>query len=261
MRVLCIAAYVPGPYAAWRLRELGARVTRIEPPQGDPLQTFAPAWYASLREGQEVLRLDLKHESERLQELLAQSDLLLTSIRRSSLTRLSLAWPELHVRHPRCCHVAMVGFAGADADHPGHDVTYQATAGTLDPPHMPRTFLADLAGAERAVSASLALLLERERSGTSGFAEISLAEAANVFAEPVRAGMTTPDGPFGGARPGYRLYETADGWLAVGASEPHFFEPLRRELGDALEEAFRTKSAAEWEAWGKERGLPLARVT
>src|ERR1700748_1022539 len=98
MRVVTIATNVPGPVAAARLVELGALVTKVEPPGGDPLAVAAPEWYERLVTGQRVLRVDLKDES--IDALLAEADVFLTAQRPSSLARLGLAWEELHARHP-----------------------------------------------------------------------------------------------------------------------------------------------------------------
>ncbi|HKO56433.1 MAG TPA: CoA transferase, partial [Thermoanaerobaculia bacterium] len=162
VRVVTTAVNVPGPVAAARLRELGAQVTKIEPPSGDPLERIAPEWYARLAAGQDVRRIDIKQPSA-LDDLLARADLLLTALRPSSLDRLGLGWERLHAAHPRLCHVAIIGHAPPDEERPGHDLTYVVRAGLATPPHMPSTLLADLAGAERAVSTALALLLAAAR--------------------------------------------------------------------------------------------------
>jgi alpha-methylacyl-CoA racemase len=266
--VVTLAVNVPGPVAAARLRGLGARLTKVEPPLGDPLAGYVPAWYRELAEGQEVVTLDLKHPAgrARLADLLAGADLLLTSTRPSALERLGLGWEALHAAHPRLSHVVIVGHAPPDGDRAGHDLTYQAAAGLLSPPHPPRTLLADLAAAERAVSAALALLLARERGGEAGRAEVSLADAALEVAVPLRHGLTAPGGLLGGGLPAYGLYRAADGWVALAALEPHFAERLRRELGverldrEALETRFAARSAGEWERWAAERDLPIAAV-
>jgi crotonobetainyl-CoA:carnitine CoA-transferase CaiB-like acyl-CoA transferase len=268
IRILTLAINLPGPLAVARLHRLGASVAKIEPPGGDPLAHILPQWYESLHEGQTVLRLDLKADEGRrqLEQWLGQSDLLVTSMRSAALQRLGLDWTALHPRHPRICHVAIVGHAPPHEDLPGHDLTYQARAGLLDPPRLPRTCLADLAGAERAVSTGLALLLGRERGQEAGYAEVSLAEMADEFAVPWRQGLTTPDGVLGGAYAGYDLYRAREGWVALAALEPHFWKELTRELGltsadrGQLQQAFLAKTAAEWEAWAADRALPLARV-
>jgi crotonobetainyl-CoA:carnitine CoA-transferase CaiB-like acyl-CoA transferase len=267
IHVLTLAVNLPGPWAVARLRDLGATVVKIEPPGGDALARVRPEWYAELHRGVTVLTLDLKTEGRRqFDEHLADADLLITATRPAGLQRLGLDWPTLHVRHPHLCQVAIVGYPAPHQDRPGHDLTYQAAAGLLDPPHLPRSCLADLAGAERVVSTALALLLVRQRGGEAQYAEVSLAQTADEFAAPWRHHLTTPGGVLGGVLPGYNLYRTRDGWIAVAALEVHFWEKLIAEMGlgvpnrALLQQTFLTRTADEWEAWAVERDLPLVRV-
>ena len=201
IRIVSTAVNVPGPVAVAMLRDRGAAVVKVEPPAGDPLSAWAARWYAELSEGIEVVRLDLKSPDgrERLDTLLAAADLLVTASRTASLQRLGLAWSDLHARHPRLCHVAVVGYAAPRDDLAGHDLTYQAEAGLLMPPAMPRTLLADLSGAQRVVLAALTLLFARERGGAAGREEVALADCAKLFAEPLRHGLTASTGLLGGA--------------------------------------------------------------
>ena len=268
MRAVSLAVNVPGPTAAARLVALGASVTKVEPPGGDPLAAAHPAWYDELRAGQQVVMLDLKEaaDRERLDELLRPADLLLTSSRPGALARLGLAWPKLHARLPRLCQVALVGYPAPDQDRAGHDLTYAAAHGLVVPPGLPRTLVADLGGAELATTAAVALLLARERDGEAEYAEVALADAAAAFAAPLRHGATVQGGPLGGGLPQYGLYETREGWVAVAALEPQFEHRLATELGldelthDGLATAFRARSAEDWEAWGREHDLPLRAV-
>src|SRR5262249_20619358 len=142
MRVVTTALNIPGPFAAARLRELGATVTKVEPPRGDPLAPVASDWYEELVTGQDVVRRDLKQET--IDDLLGEADLLLTSQRGTALARMGLAWETLHERHPRLSQVAIVG----EGERAGHDLTYLAGHGLLDPPRLPRTVMADLLGAD-----------------------------------------------------------------------------------------------------------------
>ena len=69
----------------------------------------------------------------------------------------------------------------------------------------------------------------------------------------------------GGAFPGYGLYRARSGWVAVAALEEGFRDRLAASLGvpldrDALERAFRARTAEEWEEWGRARDLPIAAV-
>jgi alpha-methylacyl-CoA racemase len=268
VNVVSLALNVPGPAAAARLVGLGAAVTKVEPPHGDPLAHAYPAWYAELHSGQDVVALDLARRDgrERLTDLLRRADLLLTSSRPATLARVDLGWERLHSTFSRLAHVAIVGHPAPDHNRPGHDLTYVAEHGLVAPPELPRTLVADLGGAERAVSAALAVLLARERGGPAAYAEVALSAVAAGFAAPLLHGATAPGGTLGGGLPYYGLYEAREEWVALAALELPFRARLAAALGlgelthDALAEAFRARTAAEWETWARERDLPLAAV-
>jgi alpha-methylacyl-CoA racemase len=268
VKIVSLALNAPGPVAAARLTKLGADVTKVEPPTGDAIKTAAPAWYESLCQGQTVLRLDLKSPEGRskLDELLAQADLLLASFRPSALQRLELDWESLRARHPKLCFVGIIGYPAPLQERTGHDLTYQSDLGLLRPPQMPPTLFVDLAGSERAVSMALALLNRAARGGGAGCAWISLHECAQDLAAPFKAGLTASGGLLGGGYPLYGFYRANDGWIAIAAVEPHFAEKLLKELGlkkadrTALEQIFRQRKAAAWEKWAAELDLPLVAV-
>jgi crotonobetainyl-CoA:carnitine CoA-transferase CaiB-like acyl-CoA transferase len=275
--VVDLSVNLPGPLASVRLRDLGASVIKVEPPGGDPLGRASPAWYTDLCAGKQVERLDLKDARDRdhLDRLLAGADLLLTASRPFSLARLDLGWERLHDRFPRLCQVAIVGFRAPQVDQAGHDLTYQATAGLLEPGGtgtLPRALIADVGGSERAVSAALSLLLARERLGETGYVEVALADAADAFAAPLRYGLSAPGGALGGGYAPYNRYATADGWVAIAALEPHFWARFvqavgRPDLADPLatpvEEVaalFRTRPTSAWLQLAEERDLPIAAI-
>lgn len=268
IKIVTLAINTPGPVAAWRLAGMGASITKVEPPPGDPLKTAAPAWYASLSEGQTVVTLDLKSPEQRakLDDLLADAALLIVSFRPSALRRLELDWDSLHARHTRLCCAGIIGYPPPLDEQSGHDLTYLADSGLLFPPDLPRSLFVDLAGAETCASLCLALLLNFTRSGEAQCGFVSLYECAQNLAQPFRAGLTAPGGVLSGHYPLYSMYRASDGWIAIAALEPHFARGLLTGLGleqadrVALESVFRTRTAAAWEAWANQRGLPLAVV-
>ncbi len=268
MRVLSLATNIPGPLAAARLQALGAAICKVEPPGGDALAAACPAWYAALHAGQEVIRLNLKDEADRarIDPLLAAADLLITASRPAALARLGLAWDDLHTAYPDLCQVAIVGHSTPEVDRPGHDLTYQAAAGLLAPPALPRVLLADLAGAERTVAVALALLLAWQRGQGSGYQEVALAGIAEDFAAPLRYGLTAPGGLLGGGLPAYGIYPAQDAWVALAALEPGFVQRLQAALHiaaithSALAGIFRTQPAQAWEQWAITHDLPLVAV-
>jgi crotonobetainyl-CoA:carnitine CoA-transferase CaiB-like acyl-CoA transferase len=270
IEVVSLAVNVPGPVAAARLADHGASVVKVEPPQGDPLHRHAPRWYARLTRSQTILRLDLKTSEGQtaLAERLQGADLLLTANRPAALARLHLDFASLHTRLPRLCVLQIVGFPAPHDDLPGHDLSFQAAAGLIvDPPRMPFTLLADLMGAERVVAEALAALLHRERTGEATCRQVSLAEAAEALSAPVALGLCRPDSPLGGAHPGYGLYRTKDGWIALAALEPGFVERLREALdvpaltAARLRRIFRERTSARWETWGRRHGVPVTRLS
>lgn len=267
-RVVTLALNVPGPMAAERLRELGAAIVKVEPPDGDPLRAWSPDWYAELVQGATVETCDLKTATgqARMHELLGGADLLLTSQRPAALTRLKMDWAELHARYPSLCHVAIVGHGAPHHNAAGHDLTYLAANGLLQPPALPRTLFADVAGSEQAALAGLAALLERIRTGTGQYVEVALADAAARLAAPLTAGLTRPGAVLGSGFPGYNLYRTQNGWLAVAALEPHFYERLLKALNitepsyERLAQHFATEPDEYWSRFARDHDLPLAPV-
>jgi crotonobetainyl-CoA:carnitine CoA-transferase CaiB-like acyl-CoA transferase len=185
---------------------------------------YSPQAYADMHQGIEVWQAQLKSEEGQaaLHRALGAADILLTSFRPAALAKLGLDWEALQQRHPHLSLVRIVGSAGALADVPGHDLTYQAEAGLVQGGAMPPSLFADMAGALMASEAVLKAWLVRQRSGRGSLQEIGLAQAAQWLALPWHWGLTQPGGDVGGAHAGYRVYACADGCVAVAALEPHF---------------------------------------
>ncbi len=265
-RVVTMGGNIPAPAAAARLVELGARVVKIESPARDPMAAIAPDLYREVNRGQKIVALSLKVKADRarVDALLAKSDLLLTASRPASLRRLGLDWKRLHARFPRLCHVALVGHSAPRQNRPGHDMTYLAETGLIEPPNLPLSLWPDLATVERLVSAALELLFARERTGKPGWREIAIENTAKFLTLPLRFGLTARGGLLGGGSPRYNLYRAKDGWIALAALEPHFWSRLKSELRlkkgskRELQAAFRKRRAADWARWANSRDLPLA---
>ena len=241
VRVLSLALNLPGPAALMRCRRMGATCVKLEPPSGDPMGHYNKPAYAQLHEGVKVLTADLKTEAGQalLHRELEKTDVLLTSFRPSALDKLGLSWKALRARHPALSQVAIVGSPGAQAEEPGHDLTYLAGHGLVPGLELPATLYADMSGSIMASEAVLqAALHERERYAGTGeanprgiFIEVALSEAAAYLALPRQWGLTQPSGSVGGAHAGYRVYTCKDGRVAVAALEPHFAAALCEAAG------------------------------
>jgi crotonobetainyl-CoA:carnitine CoA-transferase CaiB-like acyl-CoA transferase len=260
VRIVTIAQNVPGPLAAARLRQAGARVTKVEPPTGDPFLALSPAWHAEMHAGISVERLDLKAEDgqARIVTLLRDTDVFITSQRPSALARLALDPDTLRSRMPRLRVLRIVGSV-LNPEHPGHDLTYQAQAGLLGDV-MPRTLAADVMASERVFAGTLALL--RQPSGS--MMDVGLVESLDSLVAPLRHGLTVPGGTLGGGALRYRVYHAKTGRVAVAALEPHFearlYEALDLTPGSDPSARFLERTAVAWESWARERALPIVAV-
>jgi len=264
--IVNLAANLPGPAAAQRLCRMGARIIKVEPPSGDPMEIYFADWYRDMAAGHEIVKIDLKSSEgrEQLEGLLATADVLISATRPAAMERLGLGPAALQQKFPLLCQVIIVGYPAPRDNEAGHDLTYQASMGLLDPPHMPRSLLSDMAGSELTVSSALALLYNRERSGAGGHDIVALSEAAAIFAEPLRYGSTTPGATLGGGIPEYNVYQTSDGWVAVAALEPHFKKRLEDDLQVATAEEYRAafgrQSSSYWQEWGQRLDVPVETV-
>jgi len=252
-RIVSLALNIPGPVALAECRRLGARCRKVEPPAGDPVRSWSPTLYAELHTGVPVQAVDLKtpRGMATLHRALARADVLLTAFRPQALDRLGLGWKALQAQHPGLWQVAIQGAAAAArANEAGHDLTYQAEHGLVVPGHLPRTLVADMAGAEAVVQAVLQAALGRSRGDRPRRLVVGLADAAARMAAPQRWGLTQAGGLLGGAHAGYQVLQARDGWVALAALEPHFAQRLAALAGLGERPAWlgaRTRSAvAAW---------------
>lgn len=246
VRVLSLALNLPGPAAIMRLKAMGAQCTKLEPlaPQGapgglptDPMGQYKPAAYATMHDGVKVVQADLKSPAgqKKLHQILARTDVLVTSFRPSALRKLGVDGASLLKRYPGLVMVAIVGAPGMRAEEPGHDLTYMADQGLVPSLELPPSLFADMGGSLLTSEAVLQALLLRQRPGRAAgkghYIEIALSDAAGYLGLPHHWGLTTADGSVGGAHAGYRVYRCKDGRAAVAALEPHFAARLCEAAG------------------------------
>jgi crotonobetainyl-CoA:carnitine CoA-transferase CaiB-like acyl-CoA transferase len=217
-----LTRYLPGAFASRELLRLGARVVRLEPPEGDPMRHTAPEWHAELNGGKESVVVDLPREAELARSVLARADVVLESFRPGVAARLGIGPDAVNAA---CVYCSITGF-GVGTGHEqraGHDLNYLGFAGVLErtAPALPPVQAADLAaGALGAVTEILAALLARR----GGHIVVSMTHRAYDLAS--RAAVLT-DG-----HACYSIYACADGrHLTVGALEPKFFARLCALLG------------------------------
>jgi alpha-methylacyl-CoA racemase len=264
--VVDLTRYLPGAFASRELQQLGARVVRVEPPEGDPMRHVAPAWDDALNGGKESVAVDLKAEPELARALLARADVVLEGFRPGVAERLGVG-PDDAPATAVYCRITGFGAVGRHAGRAGHDLNYLGWAGVLEDtaPGLPPLQPADLAaGALGAVTQILAALLERERTGEGTRLMISMTHGSHRLVSHRLGGDPLPRFLTGGIAC-YRMYATSDGrHLTVGALEPKFFVRLcetigrpelaelhlaadaQEELGAELAAVFASRPLADW---------------
>jgi crotonobetainyl-CoA:carnitine CoA-transferase CaiB-like acyl-CoA transferase len=231
--VVDLTHYLPGAFASRELALLGARVVRVEPPDGSVMRRVVPAWDDRLRRGKESVVCDLPVESPFARALLARADVVLEGFRPGVATRLGIGPADVPAGVVYCS-ITGFGLSGRHASRAGHDLNYLGWAGVLEdtpawPPPIP---IADLAaGGLTAVTHVLAALVRRARTGTGDRIVVSMTHAAHELVSYRLGGEPLPRTLTGGLAC-YRAYATADGrHLTVAALEPPFFAALCRGLG------------------------------
>jgi crotonobetainyl-CoA:carnitine CoA-transferase CaiB-like acyl-CoA transferase len=211
---------LPGPFASRELLRLGARVVKVEPPEGDPTPE---QWYDALNDGKEIVLWDAR--SEPSPPVAAEADVVLEGFRPGVFERLGVQLADNAI----VCSITGFGTDGPKAGDAGHDLNYLGYAGVLadTAPAVPPVQVADLAGgAQAAVIEILAGLLERARTGEGRRIVVSMTANAHRLVAHRVAGDPVPRLLTGGVAC-YRIYETADGrHLTVAALEPRFWHNL-----------------------------------
>jgi formyl-CoA transferase/CoA:oxalate CoA-transferase len=229
-----------GPFCTVMLSDLGARVIKIETPDGGddtrgwgpPFQGGESAYFLSVNRNKESLTLNLKSDrgKEILHRLLARADVLVENFRPGIMHRFALDYDTLHAAYPRLIYAAISGFGqdGPFRELTAYDLILQGMGGLMgitgeeggDPVKV-GVAVADICAGMYAAFGVLAALRVRERTGSGQLVDAALLDgqvswltyaAANFFATGVNPGR------LGSAHPSivpYQAFATADGYLNV----------------------------------------------
>ncbi|MFI1396532.1 CaiB/BaiF CoA transferase family protein [Streptomyces sp. NPDC020681] len=232
--VVAVEQAVAAPFATRQLADLGARVIKVERPDGGD---FARAYDTAARglashfvwcnRGKESIAVDLKDPRglDIVRRLVADADVFMQNLAQGAAARLGLDAATLCAAHPRLIAVDISGYGaeGPYAHKRAYDMLVQCEAGlvsvtgTAEHPVKAGIPAADIAAAMYAFSGVLAALLRRGVTGRGGPVEISMLESlAEWMGHPLNHGMHGGEPP---ARTGvahavispYDAYATADG--------------------------------------------------
>ena len=252
-RVVHLASWGPGPYAAMLLADMGCDVIIVD--RRSEMITTVPAGQDPRRRGQRSIALDLKNADDKdvFLELIASADVFIEGMRPGAAERLGIGPETCLAKNSRLIYSRMTGWGqeGVLAQTAGHDINYIALSGALhamgDPdrePAIPLNLLGDYGGGGLfLITGILAALLEREKSGqgqvidgaiVDGVASLS---AATLGMKAVGRWGERGTNTFDGSCPWYCCYRTQDDkFVAVGAIEEGFYRKLLEGLGLAIED-------------------------
>jgi itaconate CoA-transferase len=227
--VVALEQVIAGPFATRQLAELGARVIKIERPQGgDPARGYdatvkgLSSHFAWVNRSKESLTLDVKHRDakEIVERLIGKADVFLHNLAPGAVERLGLGSQDLRARFPRLiwCGISGYGPAGPYASKKAYDLLVQCEAGLLSVTGTPETPVkagipaADIAAGMYAFASILAALLRRHRSNEGATIDVTMLESLGEWmgfpalftayggAAPPRSGpyhaTIVPYGPF-----------------------------------------------------------------
>ena len=231
--VVSLEQAVAAPFASSRLADAGARVIKIERPEGDFARNYDhvvngdSAYFVWLNRGKESISMDLKHPEEikLLRSILNKADVLIENFKPGSLAKLGLDPNKLREDNPKLitCSISGYGSRGEWAKMKAYDLLIQAETGmasitgTADAPGRVGVSVADIAAGMYSWAAILEALIARGISGRGRHIEVSLFDAlADWMAVPLlwqdyggkapeRVGLSHPSiCPYG-------AFKTADG--------------------------------------------------
>lgn len=286
--VLDMSQAVTGPYAAWLLAGMGARVIKLEGPQGDQSrwssrgkENISPL-FALYNGGKESMTLNLKTDKGReiFKQLIPQVDAVIENFVPGTMEEWDLSYETLVALNPRLVYASISGF-GRESKYrraPGLDMAMQAMTGMMaatgfpdSPPTLSGVLFVDTLVSPHVVAGVVAALYERERTGKGRRLEIAMRDVAacipfnlyniyyNTGRVPTRSGNLLV-----GYSPG-NLYTCSDGHVYIASNTDKQAHAAFRVIGRedlCSKEGFATR-AERWpnheevdrivEAWTRER--------
>lgn len=260
LKVVEISVYAQGPIAGLVLASMGAEVVKIEAVgHGDPFRSYLGMYgvtldddgrhwiFSSVNRGKRCIALDVASEAGRpvFERLIEQADVFVTNLRPASLRRLGADAERLTALNPRLVYARGAGFQveGELAEDPCQDTVGMAYSGFMDlvstteEPHYPPGALSDVATGTNLASAILAGLVQRSLTGRGSVVATSQVQTMlwlqlfgagfvnNLGQAPARFDLYRPSSPL------LSLYETADGWISVGAVNDPQWRVIAETMG------------------------------
>lgn len=243
-----------GAYCSLILSYLGADVTKVEPPFGEPLRTRVdegePPELVMLNSSKDGVTLNLKDErgKEMFKDLVRDADVLVENFAVGTMEKFGLGYETLSDVNPELIYAHSSGFGedGPKSERLAMDLIVQATGGVMDvtgfpdgPPVKTGIAAGDFLGGVHLATGIVSALYQRERTGEGQFVETAMYDAVYPsLMSQLGAQYKDDDIPprtgnrhSGLAKCPYNAYETKDGYVALLCTSDRHWEKLTEAIG------------------------------
>ena len=308
-RVIELAHIMAGPVCGLMLADMGADVIKVEKTNGDDTRRMVPpdiagesAAFMMMNRNKRGIVLDLKHPDalEALRRMLRTADVVIENYRIGTMERLGLGYEDLRRDNPGLIYAEISGFGrtGPYAHRGGFDLIAQGMGGLMSitgegpgrPPVKVGAPVSDITAGILAAMGIAAAYAHKVKTGEGQKVDTSLFEAAithTYWQSAIAFATGVSPGPMGSAHPlnaPYQAFETADGWINIGAANQANWERLAQLIGapeltadprfltnrdrmehrdaltNVLNAIFRGRATAEWLTVLENGGLPAGPV-
>ena len=266
------------------LSDMGAEVIKVEQPGlGDYMRATPPTKdggspvHATVNRNKLSIGIDLKAEEGKrvLRRLLREVDVFVEGFRPGAMRRLGFSFEAVRRISPKIvyCSISAYGQSSRLSSMPGHDINFQAVAGTMGYSRRTEVPLLQLSDMVSGTYAALAIAGALVRRKAAVFVDVPIVSSLlSWMVLPASTYLATGRPPkegdslIFGSTPYYNLYRTSDGrYIAVAAIEQEFWHNLleavgareleqkrfgtikeRREVTSGLRQIFATRTRDEW---------------
>lgn len=263
LKVIELARILAGPWIGQTLADLGAKVTKIEAPEGDDTRRWGPpfitrdlpnggtetvaAYFHSTNRGKTSLTCDFSDPAQldHLRALINEADVVIENFKVGGLKKFGLDYETLSHSNPKLIYASITGFGqtGPRATQPGYDFLIQGMCGIMDltgepdgAPQKVGVAWIDIFTGLYGVIGIQAALAERTRSGLGQQIDLSLLDCGvGVLANQATNFLLGDASPtrLGNAHPNivpYQVFPAADGHLIIACGNDRQFAALCRAL-------------------------------
>ena len=253
--VIDCSQILAGPFCSMLLADHGARVIKVEKPNGgDDVRGWGPPFigddssaFVQLNRNKESISLDIKEKSgkEILKKLIKTADVLIENSRVGTMDKLGFGYDDVKKINSKIIYCSITGFGseGPYSKRGGFDLIAQGMSGLMSitghpdsPPAKVGVPIADLNTGMFAMQGILSAYIHRLKKNEGQYMEVSLLESALAYTMYessiyfTTGKISTPDGSAHRLTAPYQAFKTKDGYINIGAANQSNWERLLNVL-------------------------------